>query len=62
MGADGTPTKLIDIAAENKVVEVLEDSGRSSTLISEEIGEFKIGKGLQRLFLLLIHWMVPATL
>lgn len=45
MGADGTPTKLIDIAAENKVVEVLEDSGRSSTLISEEIGEFKIGEG-----------------
>ncbi len=44
IGADGTPTKLIDIAAENKVVEVLEDAGRPSTLVSEEIGEFKIGK------------------
>jgi myo-inositol-1(or 4)-monophosphatase len=45
MGADGTPTKLIDLVAENKVVEVLEDTGRSVTLISEEIGEFKIGEG-----------------
>ncbi len=45
MGADGTPTKLIDIAAEEKVVEVLEQTERSVTLISEEIGELKIGKG-----------------
>ncbi|WP_048187813.1 bifunctional fructose-bisphosphatase/inositol-phosphate phosphatase [Methanobacterium paludis] len=45
MGADGTPTKLIDLVAENKVVEVLEDTGRSVTLISEEIGEFKVGEG-----------------
>ena len=45
MGADGTPTKLIDILAEEKVVEVLEDVGRPITLVSEEIGELKIGKG-----------------
>ena len=45
MGADGTPTKLIDILAEEKVVEVLEDAGRPITLVSEEIGELKIGKG-----------------
>lgn len=45
MGADGTPTKLIDIAAENKVVEILEATGRPVTLISEEIGELKIGEG-----------------
>jgi len=45
MGADGTPTKFIDLVAEEKVVEVLEDSERPVTLISEEIGEFKIGKG-----------------
>jgi myo-inositol-1(or 4)-monophosphatase len=45
MGADGTPTKFIDIVAEEKVVKVLEDVGRSVTLVSEEIGEYKIGKG-----------------
>ena len=45
MGADGTPTKFIDLVAEDKVVEVLKDSERPVTLISEEIGEFKIGKG-----------------
>lgn len=45
MGADGTPTKFIDLVAENKVVELLEDVGRPVTLISEEIGEFKIGEG-----------------
>ncbi len=45
MGADGTPTKFIDLVAENKVVEILEDVGRPVTLISEEIGEFKMGEG-----------------
>ncbi|MTK64704.1 MAG: bifunctional fructose-bisphosphatase/inositol-phosphate phosphatase [Methanobacterium sp.] len=45
MGADGTPTKLIDIVAEDKVVEVLKSTGRPVTLISEEIGELKIGEG-----------------
>jgi myo-inositol-1(or 4)-monophosphatase len=45
MGADGTPTKLIDIVAEDKVVEVLEKTGIPVTLISEEVGELKIGEG-----------------
>ena len=45
MGADGTPTKLIDIVAEDVVVEVLKQTERPVTLISEEIGELKIGKG-----------------
>lgn len=45
MGADGTPTKLIDEVAEKKVIEVLENTGRTVTLISEEIGEIKIGNG-----------------
>lgn len=45
MGADGTPTKMIDVVAEEKVIEILENTGKSVTLISEEIGEFKIGEG-----------------
>lgn len=44
MGADGTPTKMIDVVAEEKVIEVLKNTGRSVTLVSEEIGELKIGK------------------
>jgi myo-inositol-1(or 4)-monophosphatase len=43
MGADGTPTKWIDMVAEEKVIEVLGNVGRPLTLISEEIGELKIG-------------------
>ncbi len=45
MGADGTPTNYIDLVAEEKVVEILEGTERPITLISEEIGEVKIGKG-----------------
>lgn len=45
MGADGTPTKMIDVIAEEKVIEILENTGKSVTLISEEIGKFEIGKG-----------------
>lgn len=45
MGADGTPTKLIDEVAEEKVIEVLNNTGKSLTLVSEEIGELKIGNG-----------------
>jgi myo-inositol-1(or 4)-monophosphatase len=45
MGADGTPTKYIDLVAEDKVIEILEQTERPVTLISEEIGELKIGKG-----------------
>ena len=43
MGADGTPTRLIDEVAEEKIIEILEKTGKSVTLVSEEIGEFKIG-------------------
>lgn len=43
MGADGTPTKLIDEIAEEKVIEILRSTGRQLTLVSEEIGELKIG-------------------
>lgn len=45
MGADGTPTRLIDIVAENEVVNVLKSVGRPLTLISEEVGEIQIGTG-----------------
>jgi len=44
-GADGTPTTYIDLVAEKKVMEVLEDVGRPLTLISEEIGEVVLGDG-----------------
>jgi myo-inositol-1(or 4)-monophosphatase len=42
MGADGTPTKLIDQIAEEKVIEILKNTGRPVTIVSEEIGEFRI--------------------
>ncbi|MDP1551526.1 MAG: bifunctional NADP phosphatase/NAD kinase, partial [Methanobacteriaceae archaeon] len=42
MGADGTPSKLIDLVAEDEVIEVLISSKRPVTLISEEIGTIKI--------------------
>lgn len=45
MGADGTPTKLIDLVAEEKVVEILEGVERPLTLVSEEIGRINIGSG-----------------
>jgi len=45
MGADGTPTTLIDMVAEERVVEVLEGVGRPLKLISEEIGEIIVGSG-----------------
>jgi myo-inositol-1(or 4)-monophosphatase len=45
MGADGTPTTLIDAVAEKRVVEILEGIERPLTLISEEIGELKMGEG-----------------
>lgn len=43
MGADGTPTKLIDIKAETEVIQVLKDLETPVTLISEEIGMLKLG-------------------
>jgi len=45
MGADGTPSTLIDMVAEEKVTEILKTLEKSVFLISEEIGEIKIGKG-----------------
>ena len=45
MGADGTPTSLIDEVAEETVIEVLKNSGKTVILVSEEIGEIKIGDG-----------------
>ncbi|BDH79131.1 inositol monophosphatase [Methanothermobacter tenebrarum] len=45
MGVDGTPTKLIDLVAEDETINVLENTGRPVTLISEEIGYLKIGEG-----------------
>lgn len=52
MGADGTPTTLIDMVAEKRVMEVLEGVGRPLTLISEEIGEVLVGKGQPEVILI----------
>jgi len=43
MGADGTPTKSIDKAAEDAVLARLQDSGLGFRVLSEEIGEVTIG-------------------
>ncbi|HII91429.1 MAG TPA: bifunctional fructose-bisphosphatase/inositol-phosphate phosphatase [Methanosarcina sp.] len=43
MGADGTPTTKIDLAAEDAIVEVLKEDGRSMRIISEELGELVLG-------------------
>ncbi|MDI6644274.1 MAG: bifunctional fructose-bisphosphatase/inositol-phosphate phosphatase [Methanobacteriaceae archaeon] len=43
MGADGTPTKLIDIKAETEVIKVLKELEIPVTLISEEIGMLNLG-------------------
>jgi len=43
MGADGTPTKQIDRAAENAVLDTLQASGLGFMVLSEEIGEVMIG-------------------
>jgi NAD+ kinase len=48
MGADGTPTSFIDIVAEEKVVNILKNAPVLSYLISEEIGELKLGKGTKK--------------
>jgi myo-inositol-1(or 4)-monophosphatase len=44
MGADGTPTKQIDRAAENAVLDTLQASGLGFKVLSEEIGEVLIGE------------------
>ena len=48
MGADGTPTALIDIVAEEKVINILKNAPVLSYIISEEIGELKLGKGTKK--------------
>ena len=44
MGADGTPTKLIDLVAEDEAIDVLENTDRPVTIISEEIGILHINQ------------------
>ncbi|HPS90798.1 MAG TPA: bifunctional fructose-bisphosphatase/inositol-phosphate phosphatase [Methanothrix sp.] len=44
MGADGTPTKQIDRAAEDAVLDTLRGSGLGFRVLSEEIGEVLIGE------------------
>lgn len=44
MGADGTPTKQIDRAAEDAVLDTLRQSGLGFRVLSEEIGEVLIGE------------------
>ena len=48
MGADGTPTALIDIVAEEKVINILKNAPVLSYIVSEEIGELKLGKGTKK--------------
>ena len=43
VGADGTDTKRIDLAAEDKMIECFKKSGKSVRIISEEYGETIIG-------------------
>ncbi len=45
IGADGTPTTMIDVVAEKEVVNALKELEKPLFLISEEIGEIKIGNG-----------------
>ena len=44
MGADGTPTSYIDIVAEEIVIRILKEAKVYSYIISEEIGELRLGK------------------
>ena len=48
IGADGTPTSFIDIVAEEKVINILKNAPVLSYIVSEEIGELKLGKGTKR--------------
>ena len=45
IGADGTPTSLIDVIAEDTIINILKKAPVFSYLVSEEVGEIKIGKG-----------------
>ena len=48
MGADGTPTSLIDVIAEERIINILKNAPVLSYIISEEVGELKLGKGTQK--------------
>lgn len=48
IGADGTPTSYIDQVVEEKIVTILKNADVLSYLVSEEIGELKLGKGTKR--------------
>jgi myo-inositol-1(or 4)-monophosphatase len=43
IGADGTPTTRIDLAAEEAIIEIFKADGRSMRILSEEIGELILG-------------------
>lgn len=45
IGADGTPSSLIDIVAEEIIINILKNSPYYSYLISEEVGELRLGRG-----------------
>ena len=49
IGADGTPASYIDQIAEEKIVNILKNADVLSYLISEEVGELKLGKGTKRI-------------
>ena len=48
MGADGTPTSFIDVIAEEKVINILKNAPVLSYIVSEEIGELRLGKGTKK--------------
>ena len=48
IGADGTPTSLIDIIAEDKLINILKNAPVLSYIVSEEVGELKLGNGTKR--------------
>jgi myo-inositol-1(or 4)-monophosphatase len=52
IGADGTPTEKIDEVAENAALSVLEKDGRSMRIVSEELGEKRIGSKPEFTFVL----------
>ena len=54
-GADGTPTSFIDQIAEEKIVTILKNANVYSYLISEEIGEVKLGKGKKSVLYLVMY-------
>ncbi len=48
IGADGTPTSYIDVIAEEIVIRILKEANVYSYIVSEEIGELRLGKGTKR--------------